>query len=82
MTKRRWVIAVEIGLPVVVGLAIWIIVHFGRDDRMADLAELRARLLDPSISQQDRQEIQDEIRRLQQSLMPEVQNRAADGFAA
>ena len=82
MTKRRWVIAVGIGLPVVVGLAIWIIVHFGRDDRMADLAELRARLLDPSISQQDRQEIQDEIRRIQQSLMPEVQKKTADGLAA
>ena len=81
-TKRRWMIVAGIGLVLVVGLAIWIIVHFGRDNRMADLAELRVRLLDPSISQQDRQEIQDEIRRIQQSLMPEVQKKTADGLAA
>ena len=81
-TKRRSMIAVGIGLVIVVGVAIWIIVHFGRDNRMAELADLRARQLDPSISQQERQEIEDQIRRIQQSLIPEVQNKAADGFAA
>ena len=71
-----------IGLVAVVGLAIWIVAHFGKDNRMAELADLRGRLLDPSISQQERQEIQDEMRRIQQSLMPEVQRKAADGAAA
>lgn len=79
--KRGWIIA-AIAAVAVVGLAIWIITHFGKDTRISDLAELRARLLDSSLSQQDRQEVQDEIRRIQQSLAPEIQKKAVDGAAA
>ncbi|HEY2148588.1 MAG TPA: hypothetical protein VGH32_11660, partial [Pirellulales bacterium] len=79
--KRRWVIA-AVAAVAVAGLAIWIIAHFGKDTRISDLADLRARLLDSSLTQQDRQGVQDEIRRIQQSLAPEIQKKAVDGAAA
>jgi hypothetical protein len=58
---------------------VWVIGHFWKDTRMADVIELREKLLDPSLSAEDRQLIQDQVQRRMQSLMPELQKKAADG---
>ena len=79
--KRGWING-AIAAVAIVGLGIWIVAHFGRDTRMSELADLRAKLLDPSLSPQDRQDTQDEIRGIQQSLAPEIQKKAAGGAAA
>jgi hypothetical protein len=79
-TRRRLTLAVA-ALAVILGL-IWAVGHFGRDTRMADINELREKLLDPSLAAEDRQTIQDEVHRRMQALLPELQKQTADGGTA
>ncbi len=78
MTKGRWL---ALTVAVLFGGAgmVWVIGHFWKDTRMADVIELQQKLLDPSISAEDRQSIQDQVHQRMQSLMPELQKKAADG---
>jgi hypothetical protein len=77
MTKGRWLALVAI-LFAGAGL-VWVIGHFWKDTRMADVIELQEKLLDPSLSAEDRQSVQDQVHQRMQSLMPELQKKAADG---
>jgi hypothetical protein len=78
MTKGRGLALTVAVLFAGAGL-VWVIGHFWKDTRMADVIELREKLLDPSLSAEDRQSIQDQVHRRMQSLMPELQKQAADG---
>lgn len=78
MTKDRWLALTVAVLFAGAGL-VCIIGHFWKDTRMADVIQLREKLLDPSLSAEDRQSIQGQVQQRMQSLMPELQKKAADG---
>jgi hypothetical protein len=78
MTKGRW-LALTMAVLFVGAGVIWVIGHFWKDTRMTDVIELQQKLLDPSLSAEDRQSIQDQVHQRMQSLMPELQKKAADG---
>jgi hypothetical protein len=63
------------------GSVAWAVIHFSKDRRFDDLAALREKLLDPLLTKEKREEIQDEIQQRRESLMPEVQKKAADSSA-
>lgn len=80
MTKKHWVAFGVFMLLFVIGVA-WAVIHFSKDRRFDDLAALRERLLDPLLTKEERQEIQDELQQRREAMMPEIQKKAADGSA-
>jgi hypothetical protein len=78
MSKRRW-LALTVAVFFAGAGLVCIIGHFWKDTRMADVIQLREKLLDPSLSAEDRQSIRDQVQQRMQSLMPELQKKAADG---
>jgi hypothetical protein len=78
MTNGRWLASAAAMLVAGVGL-VWIVGHFWKDTRIADMIELQEKLLDPSLSAEDRQAIQENIHRRQESLMPELRKKVMDG---
>ncbi len=80
MTKRGWVTLATILLLLIAGGA-WAVWHFARDTRFEELAALRDKLFDPTLTADERQAIREEIQRTTESLQPEVQKQAMDSGA-
>ena len=80
MTKGHW-IAFGVVMLLLGGGVAWAVIHFSKDTRFDDLVALREKMLDPSLTPEERRDLQEEIQRRRESLMPEVQKKAADSSA-